>query len=179
MVQVVRYLSALTVTLVLTLGTASAQDGNEYRLDSGDKVKVTVFGHEDLSGEFEVDGSGGIALPLIRFVQAKNLTATELEQAISDKLKPDYLKNPRVSVEVLVHRPFYIIGEVKEPGSYPYASGMSVLTAVAVAGGFTYRANKSEMIITRLVGEKKSKIEAGPDEFVIPGDVIEIKERFF
>ncbi|MEM7293765.1 MAG: polysaccharide biosynthesis/export family protein, partial [Pseudomonadota bacterium] len=100
--------------MTVMLGVANAQ--GEYRLDSGDQVKVTVFGHPDLSGEFEIDGSGRVSLPLIRIVQAKGLTATELEQEITNKLKPDYLKNPKVSVEVQEHRPFYIIGEVKTPG---------------------------------------------------------------
>ncbi|MEM7207157.1 MAG: polysaccharide biosynthesis/export family protein [Pseudomonadota bacterium] len=156
-----------------------ADSGSDYRLDSGDQVKVTVFGHEDLSGAFEIDGSGRIAMPLIRYVQAKDLTATELEQSITDKLKPDYLKDPKVSVEIQSNRPFYIIGEVNVPGSYSYVNGMSVVTAVAVAGGFTYRANKDEMIITRQENDEKIKLEVGLDDTVKPGDIIEIKERFF
>ena len=173
----------LFVSVWACLGIATSQAVSQgvpdYRLGSGDKIKVTVFGHEDLSGEFEVDGSGNVSLPLIRNVPAQGLTVSQLEQAVIDRLQPDYLKDPSVSVEVLNYRPFYIYGEVNQPGSYPYVSGMSVLNAIAMAGGFTYRAKKSEVQIIRADDASKSPSEGGPDTQVLPGDVIEVPERFF
>ncbi len=174
-------LSWLLWFLVLCTASLRAQgpDVPDYRLASGDRIKVTVFGHDDLSGEFEIDGSGEISMPLIREIKAKGLTVGELEETISDALQPDYLKHPRVSVEVLNYRPYYIIGEVTSPGKYPYASGLTVVNAVAVAGGFTYRARKSRIKIKRSVGDQTIEIDAQLNTPVLPGDVIEVPERFF
>jgi protein involved in polysaccharide export with SLBB domain len=173
------------ITAVLSIAMAAGVcvgdeiEDTPYRLGAGDTVKVTVYGHADLSAESEIDGEGRISLPLVQHVNAAGLTPAELEAAVADKLKPDYLKNPRVSVEVVNYRPFYILGEVKTPGSYPYVSGMSVINAVAVAGGFTYRARTKKFLINRTDGRNRQKIEAAPGTLVLPGDVIEIPERFF
>ena len=156
---------------------ASAQE-YQYRLGGGDQVKITVFGHEDLSGVFQVGSNGTVSLPLIGEVRSLNLTLPELEKAITQKLKPDYLKNPQVNVEVINYRPFYIIGEVKNPGSYAYVGGMKVVNAVAMAGGFTYRAEEDEIYITRAEGSGKREL-ANQASQVLPGDVIEVPERFF
>ena len=150
----------------------------EYTLGSGDKLRVIVFGEDDLSGEFDVTGAGMVSLPLIGQVRAQGLTVDQFEQAITNKLLDGYLKNPRVSVEVLNYRPFYIIGEVNEPGQYPYTSGMSVLNAVAVAGGFTYRANEDRVYITRGDGDEQA-YAADQSVKVLPGDVVRVPERFF
>ena len=160
--------------------SASAQVASTrtaYRLGSGDKIKVTVFGHEDMSGEFSVAGNGLVSLPFIGSVKAGGKTISELERAIVKRLTPDYLKNPRVSVEVLNFRPFDIIGEVSKPGSYPYRSGMTVINAVAMAGGFTYRAKENSFRIKR-AGSSKTET-AHRNTAVFPGDVIEILERWF
>jgi polysaccharide export outer membrane protein len=151
----------------------------EYRSGSGDKLRITVFGHEDLSGEFQVDGSGNISVPLIGNVEAGDKTAQELESAIVYKLRPDYLKNPQVSVEVLNYRPFYILGEVKNPGSYAYVNGMTVVNAIALSGGYTYRGRENEVFIIRANDPERSKEPASHDTIVLPGDVIEVPERFF
>jgi protein involved in polysaccharide export with SLBB domain len=172
-------LVSMWVCLGFATSQAVAQGTLDYKLGSGDKVRVTVFGHEDLSGEFEVDGSGHISLPLIRDMTAKGLTVKQLEQKIIDRLKPDYLKDPSVSVDVLNYRPFYIFGEVNNPGSYAYVSGMTVVNAIAMAGGFTYRAKKSRVEITRANDPSKTPKEGNPDTPVLPGDVIEVPERFF
>lgn len=150
-----------------------------YRLAAGDRVLITVFGHEDLSGEFEINGADMISMPLISDVRAAGLTVNELEEAIVDALKPDYLKNPIVSVDVVNFRPFYIIGEVVNPGSYPYTNRMTVINAVAVAGGFTYRARKNRVVIRRDDGDQSSEIRVKMDTVVLPGDVIEVPEKFF
>lgn len=168
----------LSVFASWTHVTLAIEIENQYRLGIGDRIKLTIFRHNDLSGEFVINGAGQLSLPLIRIVKAKDLTLTELEQAITSKLKPDYLINPRVSIEVLNYRPFYIVGEVKNPGSYPYVNGMTVINAVAMAGGYTYRAKKQEAFISSAkLNKKKRPVE--PDALILPGDVIEVPERFF
>lgn len=156
------------------------QSTEGYRLGSGDRVRITVYGQPELTGEFQVDGGGLLSYPLIGQVQAGGLTAKGLEQALVSKLKPDYLRNPSVSVEVLTYRPFYIVGEVRTPGSYPYVSGMTIINAIALAGGFTYRARESSFYLTR-TGEngEKTRITASPETPVLPGDVITVRERYF
>ena len=151
----------------------------EYTLGSGDVVKMTVFGQDDLSGEFTVDGQGMVSLPLIGNVKVGGLTVRQAEKKVVGELKPDYLKNPRVSIEVLNYRPFYIIGEVKKPGSYPYVSGMTVINAVALGGGFTYRARENDLLIIRATDPQRRKQRASQDTVVLPGDVIEVPERYF
>lgn len=158
---------------------SAADSITAYTLGSGDKIRVTVFGHEDLSGEFEVDGSGNVSLPLIRNIKAEGLNVRQLEQAITERLSPDYLINPSVSVEVLNYRPFYIYGEVTKPGSYPFVNGMTVVTAVAMAGGFTYRARTSSVRIVRANDPARKAVVADKDTAVLPGDVIEVPERYF
>lgn len=168
------------VVALMTLacaGQAVAQEAR-YTLDTGDKIKIVVFGHTDLSGEFLLSSTGTVAMPLIGEVGAQGLTLRQLEGVIIGKLKPDFLKNPQVSVEVVNYRPFYIIGEVKNPGTYPYVSGMRIVNAVAIAGGFSYRARRKEMLITRARGNGKPE-RVGPSTRVLPGDVVAIPERFF
>ena len=138
-----------------------------------------MYGHEDLSGEFSVTGAGEISLPLIGEVAAGGRTIGQVENAIVGALKPDYLVNPRVSVEVLNFRPFFIIGEVNNPGSYPYQHGMTVVNAVAVAGGYTYRARKNRMLIKRAKDKTGKEVPATEATAVLPGDVVRVPERFF
>ena len=174
--------TAIVTLAVLFLFAPQAQPQGqepEYRLGPGDRLQVTVFGQNDLSGEFEVNGAGQISMPLIQWVLVAGLTVQETELVIAGKLSPDYLKNPRVSVSVLNYRPFYIIGEVNRPGSYPYVSGMTVLNSIALAGGFTYRAKKSKVKIIRADDPEKRKQKAAADTEVLPGDIIEVPERFF
>lgn len=161
------------------VGPSRANEPVEYTLGAGDEVRLTVFGQDDLSGTFQVDGSGTISLPLIGKVKAGGQTVRETEIAIIDKLKPDYLKNPRVSLEVMNYRPFYIIGEVKKPGSYPYVNGMTVVNAIALGGGYTYRARENNIYITRAKDPDRKKQEASHDTLVLPGDIIEVPERYF
>lgn len=153
-------------------------DESDYEFGSGDLLRIIVFGHEDLSGEYRVSASGKISLPLVGDVKAKGLTPGELERAVIAKLQPDYLVNPRVAVEVLEARPFYILGEVNNPGGYPYVPGMTVLNAVALAGGFTYRADEDEAYIRR-GGPDAEEVEVDIRAPVQPGDIVRIDERFF
>lgn len=158
---------------------SASSSNQEYQLGSGDVLKITVFNQEDLSGEYTINGAGQISLPLIGDVNAKDLTAKQVEQGIVNKLKPDYLLNPRVSVQVLNYRPFYILGEVKEPKSYPYVDGMTYLNAVAIAGGYTYRAKEDYVVVVHMNDPDKRELTLKMDEKVMPGDVIHVKERFF
>lgn len=152
----------------------------KYNLGSGDKIRITVFGEDDLSGEYEIDGSGVVAFPLIGEMKATGGTARDLERNLSNKLRDGYLKQPVVSIEVLTYRPFFILGEVKRPGSYAYKNGLTVLNAVALAGGYTYRAKQSRWLLTRGKDKKTREKEIENGDFkVLPGDTIFIPERFF
>ncbi|HTS93194.1 MAG TPA: polysaccharide biosynthesis/export family protein [Stellaceae bacterium] len=150
-----------------------------YRLGSGDKLRVTVFNEKDLSGDFDVNDQGLVALPLIGQVKVGGLTISEAQDLITQKYGKDYLVSPRVNVEVLNYRPFFILGEVKNPGSYPYVSGMTVLNAVALAGGYTPRANRNNITAKRATSPQAGEAEVQEDTVVLPGDVIRIHERFF
>lgn len=158
---------------------APAKDHNSYVLGTGDKVRITVFGETDLSGEYDVDGSGNVRLPLVGQVQAAGLTLRTFEAQIADTLRRGYLKDPKVNVEVTTYRPFYIIGEVTKPGKYPYVSDMTVLNAVAVAGGYTYRADDSDVYVRRDGRAREVEMPADQTTAIYPGDVIRVPERFF
>lgn len=151
----------------------------EYILGSGDKVRVITFGEEQLTGEFFVGGEGRVALPLIGEVKAGGLTVRQFQTNIEAALKDGYIKEPRVSVEVLNYRPFYILGEVKSPGTYPYTSGLTVLNAVATAEGFSYRADTKKVHIKRANETEERTYPLTQSTPVAPGDTIRIGERFF
>lgn len=168
----------LMICLVISKVAISDSSGG-YLLGSGDRVKVTVFGHQDLSGEFQLDAMGRISMPLIRTIDAASLNQADLELLITNRLRPDYLVNPRVSVEILTYRPFYIVGEVRNAGDFPYQADLTVLKAIALAGGFTERANTKKLYITRAKDSEKKKRIAKPDSRVMPGDIITIPQRYF
>lgn len=159
-------------------GTAGITD-EHYRLGTGDKLKVTVYGEDDLSGEFLVDGSGQVQLPLVGQVKAANLTIHEFVEEVGNALKAGYLKDPKISVEVLNYRPFYIIGEVNKPGEYPFENGLNVLGAIALAGGYTYRANDSDVYVRRAGTGKEESMKADSSTRIYPGDIIRVAERLF
>ncbi len=172
----------LFVLTLLIAALASAQDDStdlSYRLGAGDKLQIDVFNQTDLTGEYTLDGNGRFTMHLIGKIQAAGLTPTELEALLVSKLKPDYLVNPRISVRVQNFRPFYIIGEVKSPSSYAYVDGMTYLTAVAIAGGFTYRAKKDHVYVMRGSDPEREEIKLDVSEKVQPGDIIRIAERLF
>jgi polysaccharide export outer membrane protein len=159
--------------------TATASAGYEYRLGSGDKIRLIVFGEPDLSGEFMISGDGVVSLPLIRDVRAAGLTATQLQMQIESAFKEGYLKDPRVSIEVLTFRPFYILGEVVKPGEYPYSNGITVVNAVALASGFSYRANQKKVFIRHAGATSEEEVPLTSATLVAPGDTIRIAERYF
>lgn len=149
-----------------------------YRLGIGDKIKVTVFGEENLSGNVEVNASGQVALPLAGEVSARGLTIPEFRNAVTRKLSDGYLQNPKVTVEILNYRPIYVHGEVKTGGEFQYKPGLMMRDAVAMAGGYTYRANESSAVIIR-DGETPATVPLASNVPVLPGDNIRITERFF
>lgn len=149
-----------------------------YQIGPGDRLRITVFGEADLTGEFEVGSGGGVSFPLVGEVPARGLTLRALEQRLTALLKDGFLVNPRVSVEVINYRPFFILGEVTRPGGYPYVSGMTVVTAIALAGGYTPRASRRRMLIVRTLNRTRNEIEATEETTVLPGDVITVHERF-
>src|SRR6185503_6771823 len=122
-----------------------------YTLDSGDKLRVVVFGQDTLSNNYTVDAQGQISMPLIGAVNARGLTTSQLSGAIAGKLKQSFIRDPSVAVEIETHRPFFVLGEVTYPGQYPYVPNMTVENAIAIAGGFTPRAFKDKVTITRKV----------------------------
>lgn len=153
----------------------------EYPLGSGDQIRVIVFGEPDLSGEkFYVSGEGKVSLPLIGEITAIGLTATQLQDKIAGAfLEGGYLKSPRVNVEVLTFRPFYILGEVGRPGEYPYSNGMTIERAVATASGYTYRADHKKVFIKHANDEKEVAVPLTSQVMIVPGDTIRIPERYF
>ena len=161
-----------------TAQTTTSQPA-QYTLSSGDRVKITVFGQPDLSGEFDVDGTGTFSMPLIGQVVAEGLTIPGLEDTIATSLADGYLINPRVSAEVTNYRPFYILGEVRNPGEYPYTNGLTVLEAVASAGGFTYRARKNTVFVRGTDANAEVSVPLTATTQVTPGDTLRIGERIF
>ena len=174
-----RALGLVILIFVACVSVTRAADDADYKLGPGDKLRVTVFNEPDLSGEFDVGGQGTIALPLIGQVAVVGLTLSEVDALITQKYGANYLVAPRVSVEVLNYRPFFIIGEVKNAGSYPYVNGMTVLNAVALAGGYTPRADRGDILLKRANSGSTGEQRVTEDTTVLPGDVIRVKERFF
>lgn len=168
-----------TDTLAAAQPAAAKALDSSYTLGSGDKLRVIVFGEDDLGGEYVVDDSGFVRLPLIGQITAGGRTVRQLEEDVAAKLGAKYLKDPRVSIEVVSHRPFYIIGEVNKPGEYPFVTGMSVLNAVAMAGGYTYRANESSVYIRRKGSKEEEKYPADDSTKLWPGDIVNVVERWF
>lgn len=164
------------------LSAADVQAGLAgYRVGAGDKLRITVFNEPTLTGEYNVTSSGAVAFPLIGVVQAGDHTIEDVTREITGRLSGAYVNDPRVSVEVLNYRPFYILGEVNKPGEYPYASGMTVDQAIAKAGGFTYRANEKTAFLRRQTssGEHSVSLRGGRPVAVLPGDTIRVGERYF
>ena len=149
-----------------------------YRLGAGDSLKITVFGEEDLSGIYNVADNGGVVMPLVGNVPAMGLTLPELQHKLIEQLNTNVIKSPDVTIQIAAYRPFFILGEVKNPGSYPYVNGMTVLNAVALAGGFTYRAKQNSFLMQR-GGSGNQGLQVGGDQAILPGDIVTVQERFF
>lgn len=156
--------------------TAAAQS---YRLAPGDKVHVTVFNEENLSGNYVVGPDGRVTLPLAGGLQAAGLTLPQFQTAVTKLLKGDFVQDPNVTITASDLRPYYILGEVKKPGRYSYMPDLTVLNAVATAEGFTYRANTGAIYIRRASEPSEKEIELTATTAVMPGDTIRISQRYF
>jgi protein involved in polysaccharide export with SLBB domain len=171
--------STLVISLGLSFGTVAADDDSSYRLSSDDEISITVFNEPDMSiNKIKVGTNGTISMPLLGQVTIKGLTVTELEQELTNRLLDGYLKKPNVTVSISEYRPFYISGQVKKPGSYPYRKDLTIEKAVALAGGFTERASKRG--ISLVAEEQTRNVNSAPlNNAVKPGDVITVSESFF
>ncbi len=156
---------------------AAGQGG--YALDSGDRLRVVVFGQDGLTNSYAVDASGNIDMPLIGAVGARGLTSDQLAARIADKLRDGFIREPHVAVEVEAYRPFFILGEVTQPGQYPYVANMTAETAVAIAGGFTPRASRKSVVLTRNYYGQQMRIGIPLSFPLRPGDTISVQERWF
>lgn len=178
--------SAAVIALGASVASAHAQSPDAareipaYRLGAGDKIRVITYGEQALTGEFYVGSIGKVSLPLVGDIDAAGQTLPEFSARVEKALRDgDLLKDPRVSVEVLNYRPFYILGEVNSPGTYPYTNALTVKNAVATAGGFTYRANQKKVFIKRADDSKERDYRLTDTTPVAPGDTIRIGERLF
>jgi polysaccharide export outer membrane protein len=153
--------------------------GGPYTLDTGDKLRVFVYGQPNLSRAYTVDQEGMITVPLINAVRARGRTTREVETVIRHRLGAEFVRDPEVTVDILQNRPFFIYGEVRTGGQYPYVSGMTVETAIAIAGGYTDRASTRSYRVTRRHDGFSDQIDVPGDYPVQPGDVVYVNERFF
>ena len=171
-------LPACSHVSALPPGFSDGTDG-PYTLAAGDRLRVIVFGQDNLSNSYAVDGAGRISMPLIGFVPAGGLTTSQLERSIEAKLRNGFIREPKVAVEVEQYRPFFVLGEVTTSGQFPFVNGMTVQNAVAIAGGFTPRAERDVATVTRLVHGQLLSATVPITYPVRPGDTITIKERWF
>jgi polysaccharide export outer membrane protein len=150
-----------------------------YTLDSGDKLRIVVFGQDGISNAYIVDAGGNVNLPLIGTVPARGSTTEQLSARIAERLKQGYVREPHVTVEVETYRPFFILGEVTNPGQYPYVADMTVEKAVAIAGGFAPRASKGSVELSRNTPGQQFKGQVPLSYPLAPGDTVVVKERWF
>ncbi len=169
--------------VILVTQMANAQQGNSsmrsYQLGVGDKIYINVFGEDDLSLETRLPDIGIINYPFLGEIKLVGMTLSEVEKLIYEGLKGDYLINPSVAVTIVEYRPFFIDGEVKQPGGYPYQPGLSVNKAVALAGGYTERASRDDIQVVREKNGSPISLEVDVGALIQPGDVITIPQRFF
>lgn len=180
-----RALFLLLLAVLLAAGPVSARSQPspsgppDYQLGPGDKLKITVFGEDSLSGEFLVSSNGKVSMPLVGELDAGGRSLGQFQADLTARLANGYLKEPRVAAQVLTYRPFYILGEVNKPGEYPYTADLTIMKAVATAAGFTYRANTKRAFVRRAGSDHEEKVPLSSDAKVGPGDTIRIGERFF
>jgi polysaccharide biosynthesis/export protein len=189
-------LSALSIVIVLlatfsigarfatpasaqTQAPSSASPADNYVLGPNDRVRLKVYGEPDITGEYEIDSTGNVSVPLAGHIKAIGLTTRQLERSITSALSKGIVRDPRVNVEIAQYRPYYILGEVKKSGEYPYRLGLTVMDAIASAGGFTYRANENKVYLRRSGGGVEEVHALDAPVPVFPGDNIRIPERYF
>jgi protein involved in polysaccharide export with SLBB domain len=160
-----------------TSSSSSSADG--YVLGPNDRIRLKVYGEPDITGEYEISNSGQVSIPLAGHIKAAGATTRQLEKSIASALAKGIVRDPRVNVEIAQYRPYYILGEVKKSGEYPYRNGLTVMDAVASAGGFTYRANENKVFLRRAGAGAEETYPLDAPVPVYPGDNIRIPERYF
>ena len=158
---------------------SAAPAAGTYVLGPNDRIRLKVYGEPDIAGEYEIDSNGQVSIPLAGHIGAAGLTTKQLERKIASTLAKGIVRDPRVNVEVALYRPYYILGEVKKGGEYPYRLGLTVMDAVASAGGFTYRANENKVFLRRSGAGAEEVYALDAPILVFPGDNIRIPERYF
>lgn len=158
----------------------SVKQAREYQLGAGDSLRLIFYGEDKLNGEYQIASDGQLALPLVGVIPAGGKTLPELQTAVREAYaRGGYLLDPKVAVEILRYRPFFVLGEVNAPGQYPFIPGMTVQQAIATAKGYTYRAQQDTAMITRWGEEAEAPYRLAPGAAVAPGDTIRIPERHF
>jgi polysaccharide export outer membrane protein len=150
-----------------------------YTMGPGDKIRLTVFGESDLSGEYQLDGNGNVRLPLVGIVHAGGYTPQNLEAVVYNALVPNYLRNPRLTVEILSYRPIYIVGQVQKPGQYAYVNDMTMLNAIGLAGGFTQQARESTVYVRHEGEAKEEEVSTAQPLLIHPGDTVRVDTTMF
>ena len=171
--------STVAARVIQAAPVSEVISGAPYTLDSGDKLRIVVFGQDTLSNTYTVDAAGVVTIPLIGGVNARGMTTAQLSGAIAGKLKASFIRDPSVAVEVDTYRPFFVLGEVTFPGQYPYVPNMTVENAIAIAGGFTPRAVKDRVTVTRKFNGVPGRTALPLRSPVLPGDSITVGERWF
>ncbi len=188
--QVLRTIAVLTMSALLSACGLASGGGDDttaaivgtsaYILSPGDKLKIKVFGEPDLSGEFQIDEAGKIAFPLVGEIRASGSTLEEFRLSLVENLTKGYLRQPRVTADILNYQPINIIGEVRNAGQYPYRPGISAQDIAAIAGGYTYRADQGTLYIKRDRNGDPITVSVNEGHYsIMPGDTIRIPERFF
>ncbi|WP_246506498.1 polysaccharide biosynthesis/export family protein [Kistimonas asteriae] len=172
-------LFCLGLLVVVTGVRAEEMSFSRYGLNSGDKVKVTIFGEEDMEVETRLSDAGTISYPFLDEIRVKGMTVGQLQNFLTKKLKGDYFIDPKVSVSITEYRKFFVSGEVKDPGGFSFEPGLTLEKAVALAGGFTQRASRKDIIVNREEKGKLTERNMKLDESILPGDIINVKESFF
>ena len=165
--------------VLTTAAQAAPSTFSQYKLNSGDEISVSVYGEDDMSLETRLTDAGTISYPFLGEVRVKGMTVGELQNFITSRLKGDYFVDPKVSVSITEYRKFFVSGEVKSPGGFSFEPGLTLEKAIALAGGFTQRAEKKEIMVTREENARLVEKELDLNESVLPGDIITIKESFF
>jgi polysaccharide export outer membrane protein len=150
-----------------------------YRVGAGDRLTIRVLGQLDLTGDYLVDGAGNISMPLVRSLPVAGLSTPAIEEVITAKLQQGFLRKPSVSVQLAVARPFYIMGQVGAAGSFPYRAGMTVQNAIALAGGYSARADQNNVLITRKLLNGTNTVRVPVTAQLYPGDIVFVRERWF
>ena len=171
--------AAQTAPKPVAVTSQAADPTRDYQLGAGDKIRVDVFGEDNLSGPFTVSSVGTLDFPLIGSVSVEGKTVGEVAELVRSRLQGGFLRQPRVTAEVMTYRPFYILGEVTKPGEYPYEAGMTIEKAIATAGGYTFRANQRRALLRHSADNVAHRIDVDSSTWVEPGDTIRIPERLF